>query len=75
LADLLKVTDPLAMVEAARAYIQQREEAIAEALEVRDRGIRKLADRYGPAETAKMTRYSLSTVKTARKTNRKTPKP
>jgi hypothetical protein len=75
LADLLKVRDPLAMVEAARAYIQQREKAIDEALDVRDRGIRALVDKYGPAATAKMTGYSLSTVKTARKPGRRKGKP
>lgn len=67
LADLAAVSDPAARAQAARAYIEQREKAIREAIAIRDTALRLCAERWGPTETMRRTGYSLSTIKTARK--------
>lgn len=66
LADLLAVSDPVMRVKAARAYADQRQKAIAEALAIRDQAIRVLLNKHGPAEVARLCEVSLSTVKLAR---------
>ena len=67
LADLAAVSDPAARAQAARAYIEQREKAIREAIAIRDTALRLCVTKWGPSETARRTGYSLSTIKTARK--------
>jgi hypothetical protein len=71
LADLRGATDALAGVQAARSYIEQLEWEITEAIKIRDAYLRKLIADNGPAATARLTGYGLSTVKTARKTTGK----
>lgn len=48
---------------AARAYIAEREHAIADALAIRNADIRELIGQKGLAETARITGLSLSTIK------------
>lgn len=66
LDDLRKVSDPAARTKAAKAYVDQRREAITQALVIRDTAIRELLKQYGPAEVARLCEVSLSTVKLAR---------
>ena len=66
LAELRAVKAPAARAAAARAYVEQRQQAIREALAVRDAAIRELLRDNGPAEVARLCGVSLSTVKLAR---------
>ncbi len=50
-------------IAAARAYIAERENAISEAMAIRNADIRALIAEKGLAEAARMTGLSLSTVK------------
>lgn len=65
LDDLRAVADPALRARAARAYIRQRETAIAEAIRIRDAAFRELLANMGPAEVVRRTEWSLSTVKGA----------
>lgn len=66
LDDLRSVKDPATRAIAARAYVDQRREAIATALDIRDAAIREVLKLNGPSKTARMCKVSLSTVKLAR---------
>lgn len=50
-------------IRAADDYIAQREEAIRDARRIRDDDIRALVAEHGPAEAARRSGRSLSTVK------------
>ena len=66
LGDLRRISDPIARALAARAYVDQREVAISQALWIRDEAIRELCKHYGPSDVARRCKVSLSTVKLAR---------
>jgi hypothetical protein len=57
------VKDREARIHAATAYIEAGESKIQEARRLRDDDIRWLATRHGPAEAARRSGLSLSTVK------------
>lgn len=63
IAELRAVTGPEEIIAAAAAYIQQRQQAIAEARHIRDAALRVLANQVGPAEASRRTGISLSYVK------------
>lgn len=65
LDELRAVRDPAQRALAAAAYIEQREQAIAEARSVRDDAIRALLGEHGPTKTARMCGVSVSHVKLA----------
>lgn len=50
-------------IRAIGEYISQGEEKIAEARRLRDDDVRTLVAKHGPAEAARQSRLSLSTVK------------
>lgn len=50
-------------IAAARAYIAEREDAIKEAMAIRNADIRALVAEKGIAETARITDLSQSTIK------------
>jgi hypothetical protein len=66
LDELRAVKAPADRAVAARAYVEQRQEAIRQALAVRDAAIRELLENSGPSEVARLCDVSLSTVKLAR---------
>lgn len=66
LEDLRSVADPATRVKAARAYADQRQQAIQSALGIRDAAIRELLKNHGVTEVARMCDVSASTVKSAR---------
>lgn len=66
LDDLRRVKDPVARAKAARSYVDQRNAAITEALNIRDAAIREILLTVGPSQTARRCDVSLSTVKLAR---------
>jgi hypothetical protein len=53
-------------VKAITEYIEQGEAKIADARKLRDADIRALAAEHGPAQAARMSGLSLSTVKLVR---------
>lgn len=63
LAELKGIADPSARSIAAKAYIEQRFEAIEEAYRIRDDAIGLMLDHHGPAAVAVMSGMSLSHVK------------
>jgi hypothetical protein len=67
LDELRSVKDPAAKVAAAHAYIQQRQEAIAQARQIRDAALRQLAAQLGVTATARACRVSVSHVKAVRR--------
>jgi hypothetical protein len=66
LDDLRSVSDLVTRAKAARAYVEQRQQAITTALTIRDAAIRELLKTHRPAEVARMCEVSVSTVKLAR---------
>jgi hypothetical protein len=66
LDDLRAIPDPALRARAARAYIEQRQQAIEYAVDIRNAALRELlAADNGPAAVVRMSGWSLSTVKTA----------
>lgn len=53
-------------IAAADRYIAERETAIKDARAIRNADIRALVAEHGPAETARLTGLSLSTIKLVR---------
>lgn len=54
------------MVQAAIAYIEAGEVKMQEARRLRNAAVRRLVEKYGPAETARLTGIKLATVKAIR---------
>lgn len=66
LDELRAIKDPAARVRAADQYIAMGEEKVREARRIRDNDLRALAEKHGPAQAARLSGRSLSTVKLAR---------
>lgn len=64
LEEVRAVRDPEARIHAASAYIAAGEEKLREARRLRDADVRALIEQHGPAEAARRSHLSLSTVKT-----------
>lgn len=64
LANVRAVKDVEARIRAATAYIEAGEAKLREARRIRDQDVRALVANVGPAEAARRSGLSLSTVKT-----------
>jgi len=66
LEELRAVSDGVARVRAAQAYLALGEEKLSEARKLRDDAVRALVEEHGPAEAARLTGLSVSSVKAIR---------
>jgi len=66
LDELRRITDPEKRIAATTAYIEYAEQKVREARLLRDDDIRALVKKHGPAEAARRSGMSLSTVKMIR---------
>ena len=66
LQELRRMAPGIERIQAADAYIAEREQAIEEARKLRDADIRTLIELHGPAKAARLAGRSLSTIKIIR---------
>lgn len=67
LDELRAIREPAARAVAAKAYIEQREQAIKEARQLRDDAIRAYSETHSISETAVACEVSPATVKVIRR--------
>jgi DNA invertase Pin-like site-specific DNA recombinase len=67
LDELRAIREPAARAVAAKAYIEQREQAIKEARQIRDDAVRAYSKTHSISETANMCGVSQATVKVIRR--------
>jgi hypothetical protein len=67
LQELRAIREPAARALAAKAYIEQREEAIKDARRIRDEAVLEYSETHSLSETAAACGISIGTVKVIRR--------